>query len=78
MLQFLPASAYQADRSTQEIQDPSKTHPAYSGAEKGGSHEVPTADEGVERDVVWGRNVPSSTGQAAEEFKHVSVDRRSR
>ena len=55
----------------QNIQDPSQTRQAYS-AEPGG-RQVPTnEDEGVEREVKWGKNIPTSAEQAKEEVKYVS------
>jgi hypothetical protein len=53
------------------IQDPSQTRQAYS-AEPGGRQVPSNEDEGVEREVKWGKNIPASAEQAKEEVKYVS------
>ena len=54
---------------SQDVKDPSKTRAAYSPQDR----EPPNpADDGVEREVKWGRNIPASAEQAKEELKNVS------
>ncbi len=70
---LLPLQA--ADKSEsdpyKDMKDPSKTWQAYSAEPQG--RQVPgPEDEGVEREVKLGKNMPASAEQAKEELKYVS------
>lgn len=64
----LQATPGTPDKPFESIQDPSQTRQASDGG-----HTPPTAaDEGVEREVKWGANIPASAEQTAHELKNVS------
>ena len=68
------APAAQADKPFEDMQDPGKTRPSYSagGGEAGGRAVPGPEDDGVEREVKWGKNIPASAQQAREELAYVS------
>eukprot|EP00887_Chlorella_sp_A99_P006517 scaffold3.g6517.t1 len=70
LLGSTPSVLGTTDKAYKDMQDPSKTHPAYAGAEKSPDRTPPSsAEDNAEKEVKWGVNVPASAEQWKEELK---------